>query len=400
MTKTLLIDLDDTLLLNPFDRFMPAYLKILSEKLAPFVNPEVMVPRLLAATEQMIKNLSPVQTLEATFDANFYPHLGLTKTVIEPHLTDFYTHEFNQLREVTSVRPEALKLIEQAKQNDWQIVVATNPLFPLIAMETRLAWAGFSRDNSPFTFVTAFESMHFAKPNPAYYAEILGRSGWPLQAVGMIGNSLKEDIIPPTTLGLPAFWVDHDIALLPESIDSRVSMGSLKDAAAWLTSLEKNNQEYKLSDSSAIMAVLSSTPAVLNALINNMDEVSWQAKTPEQELSILELISHLQDVEKEINFPRIQTILHEDNPTLIGFDSDIWITLRDYQNTRNSQVLLDFSAQRQQLLSLLTGLPSDQWKRPAQHTIFGPTNLEEIARFIAHHDMDHIRQVFRLVFKK
>ena len=67
MTNTLLIDLDDTLLLNPFDRFMPAYLKLLADKLSPFVAPDIMIPQLMYATDQMIQNNSPAQTLEETF---------------------------------------------------------------------------------------------------------------------------------------------------------------------------------------------------------------------------------------------------------------------------------------------------------------------------------------------
>ncbi len=399
MTKTLLIDLDDTLLLNPFDSFMPAYLKLLSQKLAPFVNPDIMVPQLLAATDQMLNNVSPIQTLEETFDASFYPNLGLNKVDLEPHLLDFYSRDFNQLQSVTSMRPEALELVKQAQSNGWQIVVATNPLFPLIAMENRLAWAGFPRDNSPFNFVTAYESMHFAKPRAAYYAEILGRLGWPLHAVGMVGNSLNEDILPPSTLGIPAFWVDHDKESLPENTDLRTSAGSLWDASAWLSGIDNDHQPYTLCDPSAIMAVLTSTPAVLNTLLGRLDESSWKAKKLAQEMSILELVSHLLDVEKEINFPRIQTILNQVNPTLIGFDSDVWINLRDYQNTRNSQVLTEFTGQRLQFLTLLRSLSPEQWKRPAQHTIFGPTNLEEIARFIAHHDMDHIRQIHQALIK-
>ncbi len=393
MTNTLLIDLDDTLLLNPFDRFMPAYLKLLADKLSPFVAPDIMIPQLMYATDQMIQNNSPAQTLEETFDANFYPPLGLSKSDLEPHLFDFYTHEFHQLQSITSMRPEALELIAQVRHNSWQIVVATNPLFPLIAMQNRLSWAGFSQNDFPFSFVTAYESMHFAKPNPAYYAEILGRFGWPHQAVGMIGNNLNEDILPTSALGIPGFWVDQNIDRLPIDLDDRSSAGSLQDALTWVSKLNHFNQEYHLSERSSIKAVLTSTPAVLDTLVGDLDESIWKEKASPQELSLLEMVSHLLDVENEINYPRMQLILNNHNPTIIGVDSDHWIKLRDYQHSRSISVLSEFIVQRQQLISLLEGLSPDQWVRPAQHTMFGPTTLEEICRFIAQHDMDHIRQI-------
>ncbi len=84
MTLTLLFDLDDTLLINDFDRFLPVYLKALGEHLNHSVAPEIMIPSLLSATQVMQKNTNPTLTLEEAFDQAFYPAIGTTQKRAAP----------------------------------------------------------------------------------------------------------------------------------------------------------------------------------------------------------------------------------------------------------------------------------------------------------------------------
>lgn len=397
MSLTLLIDLDDTLLLNPIDRFMPLYLKLLSKKLANHVPPEKMVPQLLSATNQMVANKTPEKTLECVFDEHFYRALGLQKSDLIQQLDDFYRQDFNELQQVTSIRQDALALIDYAVLQKYTIIVATNPLFPQAGMRNRLKWAGFSESAWPFQFVTSYESMHFAKPNPAYYAEILGRFGWPMNPVCMIGNSLKEDILPPASLGIPGYWIDGEIEKLPESIKGISTAGKLDKVIPWLERLEKNPIQFDFNDPSAILAILSSTPAVLQYLTSSLSSEDWKKRPTPNELSVLELVSHLLDVETEINLPRIHTMLASTNPFIAGVDSDAWVEQRNYRATRSPQVVSDFLNQRLKYLTHLHSLSPQQWLLPAQHSIFGPTSLQEMVKFVAVHDVDHIRQVYRLV---
>ncbi|MBA4386082.1 MAG: hypothetical protein C0410_15200 [Anaerolinea sp.] len=397
MTVTLLIDLDDTLLINPLESFMPPYIKLLSKKLSPHVAPEKMVPQLLAATDCMIKAPSSKKTLEQTFDENFYPILGLQKSEINPLINDFYQNEFNELEKVTCLRPEAVKLIEYAVSKNYTIVVATNPLFPQTAMRSRLKWAGFSEVDFPFQFVTSYELMHFSKPNPAYYAEILGKLGWPRGPVCMVGNSLKEDILPSSMLGIPGFWVDGNSDKLDAFQKDICAVGNLEEVIPWLEGLSNPEGQTNLKDAQGIIGTLRATPVILQHLTENMDDAAWKQKTSPQNLSILELISHLYDVETEINAPRIELVLSDENPFVAGVDSDPWITERKYQTTRSARVISDFMTQRQNSIDKLAALSASEWARPAKHSFFGPTTLLELVRFIAIHDIDHIRQVYALV---
>jgi len=357
----------------------------------------LMVPQLLQSTNRMIANNSPEKTLETVFDESFYPALSLKKEDLEPVIKDFYLHEYNELKSFTSARPEAKKFVQDAAKKGCTMVVATNPLFPLVAVRARLDWAGFSKEDDCFALITSYENMHFAKPNPAYYAEMLGLLGWPQSPVCMTGNSLKDDILPAAKIGIPGFWINGKPGDLPEPLQKSCKAGTLDEVLPWF--FDQNDHEFQpvMDSSEAVLAIMRSTVPVLAALTLSLSEDDWKQKPDQEGLSILELISHLADVEKEINRPRIQLILSEDNPFVAGVDSDSWITERDYQGTRSKDVLDSLSEQRINSLNVLSSLNDEEWQKPARHSIFGPTNLLELMRFIALHDIDHIQQIYKLV---
>jgi FMN phosphatase YigB (HAD superfamily) len=93
-------------------------------------------------------------------------------------------------------------MVDTAFEQGWQVVIATNPLFPRRAIEQRLSWAGLPLDRYPFQLIASYESFHFTKPHPAYFAEVLANLGWPTHTVAMVGNSLADDLIPAAELGI------------------------------------------------------------------------------------------------------------------------------------------------------------------------------------------------------
>ncbi len=204
-TKNLLIDLDDTLLENNMDTFAPGYYNLLSKSLAEFCPPDRLFPALMAGTKAMMLNTDPSKTLETAFDEIFYPQIGINKPDIAPKILSFYENEFNLLQNLTKPIPEAKSLVEKALNNGYQIVIATNPLFPQIAIDQRLMWAGLPAHQYPFKLVTSYEHMHFCKPNPKYYLEILSRLSFRAEDCMMVGNDLEADIKPAIQAGLKAF---------------------------------------------------------------------------------------------------------------------------------------------------------------------------------------------------
>jgi FMN phosphatase YigB (HAD superfamily) len=399
VTLTLLVDLDNTLLGNDMGIFIPAYLKALGAHLTDHLNPEKMVATMLAATQQMIANNSFQKTLKESFDPWFYPPLGFTENEMRGYIQKFYDEKFSVLKEITQFRPEAVDFVQSALARDYQIGIATNPLFPRTAIIQRLAWAGLPLGENPFTLIPSYETFHFAKPNPAYFAEFLGRIGWPEGPVIMVGNDPDHDVRGAQEMGIPVFWIaDSGDHLLPGQTEPD-GFGTITDVLPWIDSQPAASLEPDFDSPSAMIATLRGSPAAISTQLSEtpIDILTWR---PEQgSWSMTEIICHLRDVEREINLPRLHKALQEDNPFIAGVDSDPWADTRAYIQQDVEAAFADLLAAREVTLGILDNLDNKDWSRPIRHAIFGPTNLQELIRISAGHEHVHGRQIFEVILK-
>jgi FMN phosphatase YigB (HAD superfamily) len=395
MELTLLIDLDDTLLVNSIEAFQPAYLKALGKHLSAYFPADKMIRQLLVATERMIQNQDPGRTLEETFDQAFYPALGVKKEDLTAAIDAFYAEVFPTLRGLTRPKEEALRFVDHAVSKGYRLVIATAPLFPRTAIMQRLEWAGITPDRYPLSLVTTYENFHFTKPNPAYYAEILSQLGCPEGPIVMVGNSLSDDIAPAASLGLGTYWLSPD-HILPPSGDTRPDRwGNLENLDNWLDQLAWDAFAPAPNTPAAIIAFLQATPAGLNTLTAALPARLWSQRPETEEWALAEIACHLRDVDSEVNLPRLEKVAQQDNPFLAGQDTDQWANERRYLEQDGRQALRDFNLARGRILILLRGLGDEGWKREARHALLGPTNLLELTSFMVSHDRTHIQQATR-----
>ncbi|MDD5371482.1 MAG: DinB family protein [Anaerolineaceae bacterium] len=394
MTLTLLLDLDDTLLNNPFDTFTPLYLQALGNHLSDSIPPDRMVRTLLNATQAMILNQRPDITLEHVFDSEFYPSLGLEKANLSELINSFYSQVFPGLQSVTAPRPAAVDLVRQAFKRGYRVVIATNPLFPRTAIHQRLAWAGLAPVDTPFDLVTSFETFHFAKPNPAYYAEILAQLGWPDGPAVMVGNDPENDIAPAAQAGLYTYLLSSDD---PQSAHPAYPNGAgpLKSLLPWLEKLVSPMIQAESIRPTALISILKTTPAALLHFTRQLGPENWGYRSHPGDWTLIEIICHLRDVAKEVDLPRVEMVLNDQNPFIPGIVTDPWAKERDYAHQDGAQALHTFIDNRIRLLDILEHLNSEEWDRPARHAIFGPTRLRELVGFITTHDRAHIQQSYR-----
>ena len=396
MSLTVLIDLDNTLISNDMDRFIPAYLKKLSNYLPDWPS-ETIIKEFLAGTRAMIAKNTPAMTLMQVFDEVFYSGLGVSKDALKDKIDSFYKNEFPSLQSLTSPRPESVRLMDYIFEKNFPVVIATNPVFPRTAILQRLTWAGLPIERYPFKLVTSYEEFHFSKPHSAYLAEILAQLGWPDQPAIMIGDRLEEEIIPAGKLGIPAFWINESHQPPPAGLHPLSSIGSLADVVTWMKTLEKQPIEMQLSTPASILAILKSTPAALQTLTSDLLAAEWSCRPAENEWSLTEIACHLRDVDREVNLPRMKLVSSGQNPFLAGVVTDIWAEERDYLHQDGLNGLSVFLDTRTELVKLLGKLDEQSWRLPARHTIFGPTQLVELAGFISTHDRTHIHQSFETV---
>jgi HAD superfamily hydrolase (TIGR01549 family) len=190
--------------------FAPPYYKALSTHLAAFVNPEIMLPKLLEGTNAMLKNTDPNVTLEHAFDKTFYPGVGVSKEKLHPSLVQFYDNVFPDLKKYTQQIPAAIEMVNQALGIGLKIVVATNPLFPLMAIRQRLIWSGLNPEEIPYSLIACYEDFHFTKPNPEYYQEMITKLNVKPAECVMVGNDIEMDILPALSMGIHCFRIENN----------------------------------------------------------------------------------------------------------------------------------------------------------------------------------------------
>lgn len=242
MVEAVLFDLDDTLLGNDVDTFVPHYFKLLGAYAVALLPAEELIQALLTCTRITIQNVDRSRTNYEVFWEAFTARTGLNTAVAEPFFARFYEEVFPQLQAVTVVRPSARPLVQTCLDAGLKVVVATNPLFPRAAIEQRLAWAGTPVTDFDFALVTTMENMHTTKPHSLYYAEILQRIGCAPDKALMVGDSWTNDITPAAALGMHTFWTPPSADPVPDA-NLLTGQGTLDDLYArvqngWLSALE------------------------------------------------------------------------------------------------------------------------------------------------------------------
>lgn len=200
MIDTVLFDLDGTLLPMDNDVFTKGYFKGLAAELMPYgYAAEPLVDAVWRGTAAMVKNDGSRSNYEA-FWQTFEAVMPGWKTEHRAVTDTFYKGNFEAAKRYTGENPLARPLIDALKRDGLHLVLATNPLFPKDGVETRLRWVGLS--SADFELVTTYENMHYCKPNPKYFAEILEMTGKSPAQCLMVGNNMDEDGAAATAAGI------------------------------------------------------------------------------------------------------------------------------------------------------------------------------------------------------
>ena len=215
-----MFDLDGTLLPMDMDEFTSGYFKLLAAKAAPYgYEPQSVVKAIWQGVAAMVRNDGSCKNEDA-FWKNFASVYGEQALKDKPVFDEFYANEFKEAKRFCGYNPKAAQTVHWIKDKGLRIALATNPLFPTIATETRIRWTGLQPDD--FEFFTTYENIGWCKPNPDYYREVLRRADLKGDECLMVGNDVGEDMIA-AELGMKVFLLtdclinkaDADISQYP-----------------------------------------------------------------------------------------------------------------------------------------------------------------------------------------
>ena len=229
--KTVLFDLDGTLLPMDQEVFLKAYLGGLAKKMAPCgYDPAALVPAIWTGTAAMVKNDGSVTNEEAFWNC-FSGLMRRDAQQDEPVFQDFYQNEFQQVRNVCGFDARAAETVTWLKEAGCRVVLATNPLFPQTATYSRARWAGL--DPADFELITTYENSRHCKPNPDYYRDILDALGESAENCIMVGNDVGEDMIA-AKLGMQVFLLTDCIINKQDADVSGLPRGSFPEMLEFL----------------------------------------------------------------------------------------------------------------------------------------------------------------------
>jgi hypothetical protein len=111
--------------------------------------------------------------------------------------------------------------------------------------------------------------------------------------------------------------------------------------------------------------------------------------------SILEVINHLWDEEKEDFRVRLDITLHHPDQPWPPIDPGGWVTARQYNQREVSEAVEGFLEERQASLAWLESLAAPDWEA-SYEAPFGTIRAGEIFAAWAAHDLLHMRQLVEL----
>ncbi|MFO7655268.1 MAG: DinB family protein [Candidatus Krumholzibacteriia bacterium] len=115
-----------------------------------------------------------------------------------------------------------------------------------------------------------------------------------------------------------------------------------------------------------------------------------------QQWSLLEVICHLRDEEKDDFRARIEATLFRPDEPWTPIDPRSWPKSRKYHQQDLGEALHAFMGQRCRSVGWLRGLGETDWTRAHHHPQFGPLRAGDLLVSWVAHDYLHLRQLTRL----
>ncbi len=384
MIKGVLLDLDNTLLHNPDRQWVQTFRDEWDRHFADCFGISGASDALRSAIGRLnAKRDSYLTNAELVLD-ELVCALPLPREEISAALASFYAGPYHCFRANTSPIARSADLVVDLLNQGLLVAIATNPLFPEAATRARISWAGLGDFIGEFAFITHSENMHFVKPDPAYFAETVARVGVEPDECLVIGDSPTNDIAPAKALGIHTWRVSDELGLKP--ILERLQKPD------W-----QNELLAKEVSASMLKPQYKGNLAALSGLLAEVKAHQWFQRPDPEEWSIVQILCHLWHAETEVHQQRLRTILTKDNPFIPALappGPDIPECHDD-----GVEVFERFRRERLVTMEMLAKLDDGDWGRPARHSIFGLTNLLEMAYFTAQHDRLHISQLCQTLGK-
>lgn len=205
--NTILFDLDGTLLSMDAEQFEKVYFNEIGKSFSDLMEPMELGKHIWGATKAMVSSLDE-RTNEQVFMEDFNMRVNNRLHEFWNRFDDFYDNEFLRVKGSVKSEERMIKSVKMLKEKGYNVVVVTNPLFPIKAIHHRIRWAGLEPED--FTYITSFEKNHYCKPQIKFYEEVLKDINKAPEECLMVGNDTVEDLVAKN-IGIKTYLIKDNI---------------------------------------------------------------------------------------------------------------------------------------------------------------------------------------------
>lgn len=140
---------------------------------------------------------------------------------------------------------------------------------------------------------------------------------------------------------------------------------------------------------------MTENPPRISEITAGLSPVQLRTPPADDEWSINEILAHLRAC-ADVWGGHIQSILAEDDPTLIGIDPRTWMKKTNYLELDFHDSFQVFTGQREELLAVLENILPDDWNRAARVQAWGQVYTKILLGYadgLARHERSHVRQI-------
>lgn len=145
-----------------------------------------------------------------------------------------------------------------------------------------------------------------------------------------------------------------------------------------------------------LISRMATTTDVIFALLKDVSEEQARWKPNPESWSMLEVMNHLADEERDDFRTRVDLTLHHSEQDWPPIDPQGWVTTRGYSQRVWSESVSRFQVERQTSLQWLRLLQSPDWESTHRHPQFGAARAGDMMAAWLAHDLLHIRQLNEL----
>jgi len=141
---------------------------------------------------------------------------------------------------------------------------------------------------------------------------------------------------------------------------------------------------------------LSKNSASFKQILSDVSEKQAKWKPEPKKWSILEVVHHLFDEEREDFRKRIDLLLNKPGELWPPIDPEGWVKTRKYNEQDFQQMLHNFLEERNKSIAWLENLQNPNWDAAYNHKIVGKISTGDLLASWVAHDFLHMRQLASL----